>query len=324
MTLAAYITELGSPERIRVGELPVPALGPTDVLVHTQALVVNHVDTYVRSGAYATPTPFPFVIGRDLVGTVTDAGTGVAQLTVGDQVWANSLGHAGRQGSFARDVVVAADRLYRLPPGADPVNAVAVLHTAGTAYLGLLREAGTRPGDTVVVGGGAGGVGSAAVQLAAAAGATVIATASARDAEWCRASGADVVLDYREPNLAGALGAAAPGGVDVFWDTSGHQDLVAIAPLLSVGARVVVTAAANPTPAWPAQHFYTHDISVQAFAISNATVDGLRAAAQVINARLVDGTLKARIGARLPLTEAAEAHRLQESHEVSGRIVVLP
>ena len=77
-TLAAYVTELGPPEHIQVGQLPVPALGPTDVLVRTDALAVDQVDTLVRSGAYPTPTPFPFVIGRDLAGTVAAAGPGAA------------------------------------------------------------------------------------------------------------------------------------------------------------------------------------------------------------------------------------------------------
>src|SRR5690606_23447447 len=108
---AAYITAYGGPEVIQVGRLPVPVPGPTDVLVHTELSAVNHVDTFVRSGSCATLTPFPFVIGRDLVGTVAATGPGVDGFTVGDRVWCNSLGHGGRQGSFAEYAVVAADRL---------------------------------------------------------------------------------------------------------------------------------------------------------------------------------------------------------------------
>jgi NADPH:quinone reductase-like Zn-dependent oxidoreductase len=323
-TLAAYITALGPPEAIEVGPWPVPALGPTDVLVRTEALAVDRVDTLVRSGAYRTPTPFPFVIGRDLVGAVAAAGPGATGFAEGDRVWCNSLGHGGRQGSFARHVVVAAERLYHLPDGLDPVRAVAVLHTAGTACLGLFREARLRPGDTVIVGGGAGGVGSAVVQLAASSGAHVIATAAPGDAEWCRASGAERVFDYGDPDLTARLAQAAPRGADVYWDTSGHQDLTAAAPLLAVGARIIVTAAPDPAITLPALTYYTHDISVRCFAISNATTGDLAAAARIINSRLADHTLRPRIGARVPLTAAAEAHRRQEAGHTAGRIIVLP
>ena len=322
--LAAYVTQLGGPEQITVGELPVPALGPTDVLVETEALEVNRVDTYVRSGAYVTPTPFPFIIGRDLVGTVIAAAAGVAGFEVGDRVWSNSLGHGGRQGSFTQQAVVSADRLYHLPAGVDAVEAVAVLHGAGTACLGLFRDASIRPAETVVIGGGAGAVGGAAVQLAARAGARVLATAAPQHADWCRANGAEPVFDYRDPVLIDKLRDAAGRGVDVYWDTSGHQDLEAIVPLLANGARVIVTAAADPRPVLPAHAYYTRDISIRPFAISNAAVSDLAAAAQTINARLADGTLKARIGARLPLSEAAQAHRRLEAGDTDGRIVVVP
>ena len=149
---AAYITELGPADAIRVGELPTPVPGPTDVLVRVELVVVDPVDTLVRSGAYRTPTPFPFVVGRDLVGTVAEAGAGAAGFAPGDRVWCNSLGHDGRQGSFAEFAVVPAERLYHLPDGADPVASVAVLHPAATAYLALFRHGRLRPGESVYVG----------------------------------------------------------------------------------------------------------------------------------------------------------------------------
>ncbi|OBB81168.1 hypothetical protein A5760_17705 [Mycobacterium colombiense] len=98
---ASYITELGPAEAIHVGELPVPMSGPTDVLVSVEAVVVNPVDTFIRAGRYQTVTPFPFIVGRDLVGTVFHAPTGTG-FTTGEHVWCNSLGHDGRQGSFAQ------------------------------------------------------------------------------------------------------------------------------------------------------------------------------------------------------------------------------
>ena len=323
-TLAAYITALGPADCIKVGSLPVATPGPTDVLVRTEAMAVDNVDTLVRSGAYRTPTPFPFIVGRDMVGTVVTAGPGASAFTEGDRVWCNSLGHGGRQGSFAEYVVVAADRLYHLAADVDPIRAVAVLHTAGTASLGLFRDARLGAGDTIIVGGGAGGVGSAVVQLAAMCGAHVIATAAADDADWCRASGAAQVFDYRDQGLLPKLADAAPHGADVYWDTSGHLDLPAIAPLLAVGARVMVTAAREPAVSLPARSYYIRDISVLGFAISNASTSDLAAAARIINSRLSDNTLQVRIAARMPLTAAAQAHRQLESGHTRGRLIVLP
>src|SRR5215469_1379934 len=188
---AAYIEATGPASRIRVGKLPMPTIGSGEVLIRTRAIAVNHVDTYVRSGSYPTLLTFPFVIGRDAVGTVAAVGAGVSGFAEGDTVWCNSLGHGGRQGPSATYAVVAAERLYHLPGGVDPVAAAAVLHTGATAYLGLFREARLRIGETVVVGGGAGGVGGAVLQLASAAGVRVLATARPDDAQWCRENGAD-------------------------------------------------------------------------------------------------------------------------------------
>ncbi|BCT74390.1 hypothetical protein SCMU_02320 [Sinomonas cyclohexanicum] len=157
---AAFVRELGGTDRIEIGQLPVPEVGPTDVLVRMEASAVNHVDLFVRSGAYQTKTPFPFVIGRDLVGTVAAAGLGVVGFAPGDRVWTNSLGHAGRQGAFSEYAVVAEDRLYPLPDGVDPTAAAPVLHAAATAYMGLVREACLQPGETVFVAGGGGAVGA--------------------------------------------------------------------------------------------------------------------------------------------------------------------
>lgn len=322
--VAAYITELGPPDAIRIGPLPIPRPGESDVLVRTEALAVNHVDTFVRSGAYRTDIPFPFVIGRDLVGTVVKAGRHATGFATGERVWCNSMGYDGRQGSFAEYVAVPAERLYHLPEGVDPAGAVAVLHTGATAYLGLVREAGVRIGETVVVAGAAGGVGSAVVQLASAAGARVVATARSEDADWCFSCGADTVLDYRDPALARELARRTPGGIDVYWDNSGRNDFDMIVPLLARGGRIVLVAELRATsPTLPVGQLYVRDASIRGFAISNAGVTDLAQAASAINHGLRKGLLRTRIEARLPLPKAAEAHRREEAGP-RGRIVVLP
>ncbi len=184
---AAYVERLGPPEEIRIGELPVPVPGPTDVLVAVDLVAANPVDTFVRSGRYRTLVPFPFVVGRDLVGTVAASGPGTP-FEPGELVWANSLGHDGRQGSFAQYAVVPAERCYRLPEGADPALVVALAHPAATAYLGWFVHGGLRTGEVVYVGGGAGNVGMAAISMARRAGAWVLANARPADHGRCRGS----------------------------------------------------------------------------------------------------------------------------------------
>lgn len=322
---AAYVERLGPADEIRYGRLPVPRFGPTDLLVAVEAVTVNPVDTFVRSGAFATPTPFPFVVGRDLVGTVAAVGEGVAGFEVGDRVWENSLGHGGRQGSFAEYAVVPAHRLYHLPAGADPVQAVAVAHPAATAFLGLFRRARLQPGETVYIGGAAGNVGSAAVRLAVDTGAWVVASASREDHERCRRAGAVVVVDHHDADAAEQVRAAAPEGLAVHWDTSGHHDLDTAVGLLATGGRVVVSAAQpGARPELPVAAAYTHDVAIVGFVISNAGADELADAATVVNQHLAAGTLGARIADTLSLSEAAEAHRRMEAGEVSGRLVLRP
>lgn len=320
---AAYITDVGPAEALRVGPLPVPDIGARDVLVEVEAVVVNPVDTYIRSGRYPTARPSPFVVGRDLVGTVRHCGATVDGFAPGDRVWCNSLGHDGRQGSFAEFAVVPADRLYRLPAGVDPAVAVAVAHPAATAYLAWFVHARVRTGETVYVGGAAGNVGAAAVQMAARAGLRVLASARPTDHDRCRAAGADVVVDYRDPDLAGRLRRAATAGIDVYWDTSGHQDLDTAAAVIAPGGRILLTAGAG-RPALPVGALYTRDVSLHGFVISRAGVADLAAAARLINTMLSAGQLTARIADELPLDRTATAHRLVEEGRVRGRLVLRP
>jgi len=321
---AAYIDRLGTPDEIRFGEVPAPRPGPTDVLVDVEVTTVNPVDTLVRSGVFRTPLQFPCVVGRDLVGTVAEAGPGAVGFAAGDRVWSNSMGHEGRQGAAAEQVVVAADRLYRLPPGVDPGTAVAMVHPAATAYLGLFTHGRLRPGETVVVAGAAGNVGAALVTLAVDAGARVVATASAADAPYCRSLGAAEVVDYRSQKLYQEIAdAAGPGGVDVFLDTSGTNDLAPAVDLLARRGRVVLLAGARSAPVLPVGPLYMKDCSVVGFVISHASPSELAEAAVTINRLLVSGALRPRACETVPLGAAAQVHRRLEAGELHGRRVVL-
>ncbi|GAA5136905.1 zinc-binding dehydrogenase [Alloalcanivorax gelatiniphagus] len=321
---AAFVRSKGPTDQIRYDDLPIPDVGPTDVLLRMEATTVNHVDLFVRSGAYQTPTPLPLILGRDVVGTVEQVGTHIEDVAVGQRVWSNSLGHDGRQGTFSQFVVAPRERVYALPSAVDPLEAVSVLHAGATAHIGLFREARLCEGETVLVAGAGGAVGSAVAQMARAAGARVIATAAPRDFDRVLQRGADVVLDYNDRDLNAAIAAAAPQGIDVWWDNSGHNDLSAALPILRQRGRVILMAGMTTRPHFQAGSLYTRDLSILGFAISNASSTDLADAAEAINTLLANGQLTGRVGQVLNLSQSRTAHELMEAGGHAGRIVVIP
>lgn len=340
---AAYVNHLGEVDEIRYGDLPEPVPGPTDYLVEVSTVSLNPVDTLVRSGRFSTAVPLPLILGRDLVGTVVSAPVD-APLLPGETVWCDSLGYGGRQGSYSDYAVIPAERLYPAPSGieasgSDAQRLVALAHPATTAWLGWFEHGRLIPGETVFVGGGAGNVGTAAIQLAAAAGARIVASSHPRDFESVRAAGAEVVLDYRDPGLPDACAEAAPEGVDLVWDTSGHHDGRFLAEATAPGARILITAAADASTGLPLGRLYTKDVSLIGFVMSRTSADQLaraakglmpflepHAAAAVNSARSVRSaeSLTTTIAEVLPLSEAARAHRMMEAGEVRGRVVLTP
>lgn len=320
---AAYINEFGPAHSIHLGELPDPRPGAHEVLVDVEVTTANHVDTFIRSGAVREHVEFPFVVGRDLVGRVAAAGEEVPGFAPGDRVWCNSLGHGGRQGAAAERAVVPVERLYRLPDGVAPQAAVPLLHPAATAYLGLVTHGGLRAGSTVVVIGAAGNVGAAMVVLAAGMGARVVAVAHERDAAYCRALGADAVVDRRGGDLGARLSRACPEGADLYADAAGVNDLATAVGLLAWRGRIVLLAGLDTTPLLPAGPLYVQDRSVAGFAITRATAAELAEAAHHVNGLLADGRLRPREVRVLPLGATAEAHRMLEAGELHGRRVVL-
>ncbi|CAM5560241.1 Oxidoreductase OS=Streptomyces fumanus OX=67302 GN=GCM10018772_37130 PE=4 SV=1 [Streptomyces fumanus] len=319
---AAYIEQFGPPEVIRYGELPTPRPGSADVLVEVEVSAVNHVDTFVRSGAWRTDVPLPFVIGRDLVGTVAATGPAVTGFSVGDRVWCNSLGYAGRQGAAAERALVTADRLYRLPAGVAAADAVAVAHPATTAYLALFTHGRLRVGETVVVVGAGGNVGSALVLMAARAGARVVAVAGADSSERVRALGAEVFVDYRDAGATDLIRRAAPSGVDMYVDTSARNDLATTVDLLARRGRIVLLSGLTTAPVLPVGRLYVKDCSIVGFAISQASAGELAEAAGFVSRLLADGSLRPPAVHALPLSAAAEAHRLVEEGKARGKIVL--
>ncbi len=322
---AAYIERFGPPDVIRFGELPKPSVGAGDVLVRVAAVAVDGIDAYIRSGAYPVNAPMPFVIGRDLVGTVVETGPEVHRFRPGDRVWANNQGYSGRQGSFAEFCAVAEDLLYPLPENLDPMKTVAVLHSGLTAVLGLQFKARLQAGETVFINGGSGNVGSAALGIAKALGARAAVTASQpAKAEWCRSLGADLVIDYRTQNVREALRDYAPEGVDVYLDTTRQFDGEQAVESIARRGRILVIAGLAAQTLLPVGRFYQRNATLYGFTVTDASTEELALYAHEINRWLAQGALPVRIAAHLPLSQAAEAHRMLEAGGVFGKIVLTP
>lgn len=316
---AAYILETGSPDVIRVGELPRPEPARGQVLVKVEAVAVNPIDTYIRSGAVAMQLPKPFVIGCDLAGVVESVGDGVSGFEPGMRVWCSNQGLLGRQGTFAEYAAVDADWLHALPDGVAARDAAAVALVAITAHLGLFRDAKLGSGETIAVIGGTGGVGSMVVQMAKLAGARVITTAgSDAKVEAARGLGADEVIGYHRESIGEGLQRLAPQGVDVFWETRREPDFdVAVAAMKERG-RMILMAGRDARPPFPVGPFYVKECSLKGMVMFKATPREVAESAHEINRWLAEGRLKANISHTLPLAEAAEAHRLQEAATLKG------
>ena len=328
---AAYITRTGPPECILYGELPAPSPAPTQCLVKVAAVDVNPIDCYVRGGIIPGPLPFPYILGRDLAGTVVEAGREVKRFKPGDRVWATNLGFAGRPGSFSELAAVDESWLQPIPANVKDEEVVAISLVGVTAHLGLVTRAKLQSGEVLFVNGGTGGVGSCVVQMARILGARVITTAGSDEkVAAARNLGADLAINYRSQDVDKAVSAFAPKGVDLWWEILREPNFERTIPLLAMRGRMVVMAGREARPVFPVGPFYVKDCSLHGFAMFNATTDEIRAAADDINGWLASGKLKARIDRVLPLSETAQAHRLQEESTLqkkgllAGKIVLKP
>jgi len=328
---AAFIERPGPAESIVHGDLPDPVPGAREAVVRVRASAVNPIDTYVRSGLVAMPLPQPFVVGCDLAGEVVAVGAEVDRLRPGMRVWGSNQGLLGRQGTCAEFAAVDERWLYPTPDEVSDREAAAAALVSITAHLGLVSHGRVRPGEIVFVNGGSGGVGSAVVQIAGALGARVIATAGAAEKQTLvRGWGAEVVLDYRDPEIVARTRAVAADGVDVYWETQREPDFDRMVATLAEGGRMILMAGREARPVFPVGPFYVKGCSLHGFVMFKASPAEQAAAAVDINRWLAAGRLRVPIDRVLPLARTAEAHALQEaaagarSGGLRGKIVIEP
>lgn len=235
---AVVLKDFGGLEMLEARDLPVPEPGPGEVLVKNLAVAVNPVDAKIRAaGRWAGVEP-PFVLGYDAAGVVAKVGPGVKDLKEGDEVYYTPEIFGNPHGTYAEYTPVPAGIVAKKPGNLSFAEAAAIPLAGGTAWEAVVRRLAVRPGETVLVMGGAGGVGSFAVQFAKAAGAYVIATAGAENLQVLKELGADLALDYRGPWPEEVLKATEGQGVDAALETAGENLVERVIPVVRPFGRI--------------------------------------------------------------------------------------
>ncbi|MGN6524570.1 MAG: NAD(P)H-quinone oxidoreductase [Actinomycetes bacterium] len=322
---AVTMTGSGGPEVLSWGEVPDVTPGPGEVLIDVAATAVNRADTLQRQGNYPPPPGASEVLGLECAGWVAALGDGVEGWQVGDAVCALLAG-----GGYAEQVVVPAGQVLPVPDGLSLQEAAALPETVCTVWSNVFMLAGLRPDETLLVHGGASGIGTTAIQLATALGARVAVTAgSAAKLDRCRELGAQILVNYREQDFVAEVKQATDGrGADVVLDIMGGAYLGRNVEVLAIEGRIVVIGL---------QGGRRGELDLGALMAKRAAVlaTGLRArpveekSAIVASVRehvwplVADGAVRPVIDGTLPMSEAGEAHRQLEASEHVGKIVLV-
>jgi NADPH2:quinone reductase len=318
---AIRVHEFGGPEVLRLEDVEEPRPGAGQVLVRVRAVGVNPVDTYIRSGAYAVKPPLPFTPGLDAAGTVEAAGEGVTRVGAGERVYvAGSLG-----GTYAELCVCDESQVHRLPEGVSFAQGAGVNTPYATAYRALFQKARAAAGEWVLVHGASGGVGTAAVQLARAAGLYVIGTGGTDEGRrLVEEQGAHHVLDHHASGyLEEALALTGGRGVDVILEMLANVNLDKDLNVLAKGGRVAVVGSRGPVEINP-RALMTRDASVVGLTLFNVSPQERAGIHAAVVAGLENGTLRPVVGREMPLADAARAHEAVLQPGAHGKIVLTP
>ena len=320
---AMIIEHTGGPEALRLADVPTPEPGPGQVLIRVACAGVNPADWKDREGMLAMYVAyrFPYILGFDAAGVVERVGPGVEHPRPGDRVFTPGNHGQGAWGSYAEFMVADADRTAIIPPSMSFAAAASIPVAALTGWQGLFDRGGLQAGQRIMIHGGSGGLGSFAVQFARWAGARVAATCGTANVEYVRGLGAEKVVDHRRDDIAGAIRAWAPDGLDLLVDAVG-------ASTLPDGLGMV-----RPGGAYVSIPTLTDDGDIEAsFAAAAArqvrrvfsTMSDVGCGHQLatIAGLITDGHVTLPPVRTLPLEQAAEAHALIQTGHVRGKLVL--
>lgn len=314
---AQILKAFGGPESFELSEVPKPIPQAGQVLVQVHATSINPLDYQVRRGDYSELVPLPAITGHDVSGVVEAVGPGVTSFVPGDEVWYTPQIFDG-PGSYAEYHVAAESIIGKKPPSLSHLEAASLTLVGGTVWEALVVRAALRVGESILVHGGAGGVGHVAIQVAKAMGAKVFTTVREANFEFARSLGADVVIDYQKEDYVDAILRETGGhGVDVVFDTVGGNTLSrspdALAQLGRVVSIVDIAAPQNLLEAWGKNASYHFVFTRQ----NRGKLDEL-------SALIERGQLRPHLGAVYPLADISLAHALLESpsNGLQGKIAI--
>jgi putative PIG3 family NAD(P)H quinone oxidoreductase len=322
---AITVPEPGGPEVLTWAEVPDPTCGPGEVLIDVVASAVNRADLLQRQGHYPPPPGASEVLGLECSGIVSEVGEGVTEWSRGDEVCALLAG-----GGYAERVAVPAVQVLPKPAGVELATAAALPEITCTVWSNVFMLARLRPGERFLVHGGAGGIGTMAVQLAARAGAEVFATAgSPAKLDLCRELGAHTAIDYREEDFVEVVKAA--GGADVVLDNMGAKYLARNLAALRTDGRLVVIGLQGGTKAEvDLGRMLARRQTLFTTTLRSRPPTGRGGKGEIVAAVRHDvwpdverGTVRPVVSARLPMARAAEAHRLVEASAHTGKVLLL-
>jgi NADPH2:quinone reductase len=318
---AIVVSEFGGPEKLVLKDIADPQPGSGQLVVRIRAAGVNPVEVYVRTGTYAMKPQLPYTPGADGAGEILRVGSGVTRFKTGDRVY--SIGSL--TGTYAEQALCNEAQVYPLPAKASFAQGAALGVPYGTAYRALFGKAHAQPGETVLVHGASGGVGTAAVQLARSRGLTVIGTGGTEEGRrLVRENGAHYVLDHHAANFAEQISKLTAGaGVNIILEMLANQNLAKDLQMLSKFGRVVVignrgTIEINPRDAMG------RDASIMGMTLFNVSPPELASIHAALGAALETGAIKPVIGQEIPLAEASRAHEAVMAAGAYGKIVLTP
>lgn len=319
---AAVMHAYGVPEDLKIDELPDPKVRPGFVIVDVKAASVNFPDVLIIANKYQVTMPLPIIPGSEFAGVVSEVGEGVENFKVGDRVMGATF-----VGAFSEKVLVPAMVLRHINDGVDFASASAFMVTYQTSYHGLRSVAQAKPGEWVVILGAAGGVGSAAIDIAVRLGCRVVACAS-DDAKLavCRERGADATINYETENLKERIKQITGGGADIVFDPVGGRYSEEALRATKWGSRfVVVGFAAGDIPRIPLNLVLLKGVHIMGFEVRTfpqVEPELYKRDMQELMAMLNEG-FKPVIGATFPLSQAAAALRYVADRKATGKIVVV-
>jgi len=317
---AIVVREFGGPEVMKVEDVPSPSPGAGQILIRVRAVGVNPVDTYIRSGTYARKPNLPYTPHADIAGTVEAVGSGVSRVKPADRVYAYMTDAGGAELALAEEWQVQG-----LPERVTFQQGAAMGVPYGTAWRALLIKAKARPGETVLVHGASGGVGSAAVQIARAQGMRVIGTAGTEDGlRLVREQGAHHALNHRDADYMKQIPALTGGrGVDVVLEMLANVNLDRDLEIIAPRGRVAVIGNRGRVEIDP-RKMMGKDGTIVGMTLFNTTREEFAEIHAGLVAGLENGTLNPVIGRELPLDRAPQAHVAVMEPGAFGKIVLIP